>query len=334
MSMNFFAKIWTRRNRIQRFLAILSMPMPAEQTQQIEGRDSAPQSWEFVYRHASERWQNITWPQSAFVTHAKLVAPDGSPNATDLFVSGSAGFRIEEAWSVLDKQFSPRVIRFLRKFKVPGHDPEDIWGSTILRLSRDAEEFPAEDFHQYGFERIPAAIVRFDGRTSLENYVLLIAKRIALDEIDRRRVTSTSLTPELSVQIPSKQRTPDALLQDSDVRNALLTTLSGALAALENDDRLLFSLVYLRGMDRRKAALFIGWPDPSKATRHLQRVGKCLSSAIEDHLDPSLSKLNPDDVNALLTFFRISMQGAPDVASTSESHHQDGPEKAPDAPRS
>ena len=57
--------------------------------------------------------------------------------------------------------------------------------------------------------------------------------------------------------------------------------LREALLGFEQEDRLLFLLIIERGMKRNAAARFLGWPDPAKATRRMQKLCETISSVVD-----------------------------------------------------
>lgn len=269
-----------------------------------------------IFNTGQTRWEHITWPYEAFQQHLTILGAHTHRNAADLYLSGAAGFRIRDAWSAIQHAAGDRAIQLLNRYRLRGCDPEDIWSDALVKLARDDTQFPTQPFNALGFQDTPAAIVRFDGRCTLVNFVILVAKRLAFDAMEKSQNTSTTSTDAIERTEADATTTPFAdRLSNPAVSSALAKALATIFADLTAEDRALFSMVHLHSMTRREAADFLGWRDPSKATRHLQNIGAAIHSAVDNAV--GTADLTPQDAESVMQILRRVLQ-ADDPRPSSE----------------
>lgn len=289
--------------------------MPNATSTKIQTSEETAMEKEAWFRTAEFRWPKVKWPKTWYFKHLDVVAPHGSMNGTDVFLSGASGFQIEEAWDAVHVLCASRTKRVLAQYRVPDHDSDDLWAEAMLRLARPDPEYPVELFEEFGFRDAPAMIVRFDGSAKLQNYILLVAKRIAHDGAKRRRLIVTPLGSGAGADSVVSPAEAQAALSDHESRNKILAAWVPVIASLSGEDRMLFGMVYLHGLTRQAASEALNWDDPSRATRRLQKVEGRLSEASVAAVGGMSEKFSQSDRDAVLGFLRMSFQVEPKPSS-------------------
>lgn len=245
-------------------------------------------SREQLARRVSSRWPTIAWPVSAFLAHL-ADDPSAPPHLEDLYLAGAAGHRVDAAWTVIETDFGPDTRRVLQRQPRADATAEDLWGDTIARLiDDDADRPPLDDGRQ------PAKITRYRGRIKLLNYLVLVARRIA---IQRQRKHKPQLTLSGSQNTDLSGNDPDAPPANSlpnpgaedpakaaanhESASRLRETLARALDELTDEQRFLLSSIYRHGIAQKQAGAMLGW-SPFKANRQVKAAINTLRDSLAD----------------------------------------------------
>ncbi len=238
-----------------------------------------------LYEESSPAWPGIDWPRAAFECHLETVAEGWCSHPIDFYLSGAAGFWVEGAWDAVTKETRSVSLAYLSRYRdFDETEREDCYTTVIGRLLRLDDRFDATEFQLMGFMKPPCAIVHFNGSSKLSTYVISGVENEARSTLRRRKQNSKPY----SLGDQSDTLSSEADQPHPDLRRELHLIEAGlrdAIRDFDPEDRLLFLLVIERGMKRNAAADFLGWQDPTRATRRLQKLSEVIGSVIDRVVD-------------------------------------------------
>jgi RNA polymerase sigma factor (sigma-70 family) len=222
---------------------------------------------------ACERWPSVSWSFDRYAAH---VGDDRPPHLTDLYLGGAGGWRRDGAWAAIHEEISGPLELRLRRQPCGTHSPEDLVSESIAALMvDDPEASPVEAVH-------PAKLVRYRGRTSLVNYFLVVAKRIAIGSHRRRREHAADMEAIDPVDRRSDSTDPERGVQFDRLAEAI----RHAYDALSARQRFLLAMIHGQGMPKAQAGELVGLP-PWGVSRELEKI--------HDHMRFALERSMPED---------------------------------------
>jgi DNA-directed RNA polymerase specialized sigma24 family protein len=243
-----------------------------------------------LYSQAVQQWPTVQWPQAAFGQH---LGDDAPAYPSDLYLAGAAGHRVDAAWVAIESELGSRVKRVLRWQPTAGAAVEDLWGDTILRtIADDPSRPPLPDGRQ------PAHIIRYRGLVALVNYLILIAKRVAIQHNRARRpavplASAESHGESARIDLPDPRTPPpDAWMNEREVAAAMQRGLSHVYASLSPEQQLLVALVCRDRMKQKDAGALLGWSEfktSRKLSDALERLRKGMIDLSGVQWTPSLA---------------------------------------------
>ena len=229
-----------------------------------------------AYREATNRWGSIAWPQSAFLSHVG----DETPSfPVDLYLGGAAGECIGEAWTVIESEIAPTVIRMLARCGDGTFDADDAWSQARLKLYEPDHGLVAPS------ESRRCRIIRFRGRSSLSTFLVTVSRRVWLNE-KRKRSECTGVDSAAAV-------TTDA----DDLAGRELAQKTGSImvewsASLPERDKFILHEVLISRVSQKKIAARLGMSEPTVSRlirRNLDALGLRLRKS-ETSLPESLGQ--------------------------------------------
>lgn len=216
---------------------------------------------------ASERWPSVPW---SFERYAAHVGEDRPPHLTDLFLGGAGGWRREGAWAAIHEEISGPLELRLRRQPCGTHSPEDLVSESIAALMvDDPEAAPVGAVH-------PSKLVRYRGRTSLVNYFLVVAKRIAIGSHRRRREHAADMESLDPVDRRADSTDPERGVQFDRLAEAIRQ----AYEALSARQRFLLAMIHGQDMPKAQAGELVGLP-PWGVSRELEKIHDRMRFALE-----------------------------------------------------
>jgi len=228
------------------------------------------------HQQAVTRWPKVSWPLGAFQAHLGDAAP---PYPIDLYLGGAAGHRLDGSWDTIDTDLGPPTCRVLQRQPTADYTIEDLWGDTVLRLMEDD---PQPDALDDG--RQPARIIRYRGKVKLMNYLIVVAKRLAIAR-QRRSKPILGLTTSRDDDAPSHDPTdlrddgPSADIEQRETIATMQATLAKAHQNLSAEQQFLIRMVYQDGMKQKEAGAMLGWSE-FKTSRQLKAAMTSLREAV------------------------------------------------------
>lgn len=239
----------------------------------------SPDSLQGVHARSLRRWPKVEWPWESYATH---VGDERPPHLEDLYLGGAGGHRVDGAWAAIAAELSEPLTVRLRRQPCGASTPEDLVSDSIATLMADDL---TSDLRVEG--RPPSKLIRYRGRTSLVNYFLVVAKRLAIGSHRRTRreqaPTEGFDPPDAAVAFASDG-------EDRELASQLFEGVRHAYASLSSRQRFLLAMIHGRGMGKSDAGRLVGLP-PWGVTRELDRV--------HDAMQASLQHLLPDDWSRL-----------------------------------
>jgi len=165
------------------------------------------------------------------------------------------------AYMELFERHYSRVEGYARRLMQDAEAARDIASETFLRAYRTVDLFQ-----------------RHQG-ISYPGYLLLICRRLTLNELERRRNAATFSLEECPValeQLADSAELPLAQLLHNE-RRAMLRE---ALNSLAPEDREIIHLAFERDLSRRDLVAILGKPSVSAVTSHLHRAMQKLKTAV------------------------------------------------------
>lgn len=234
---------------------------------------------EKAYNNAITRWAKILWPKELFVKHVDCIrSNDVKPvYLEDLYLAGAAGFRIDPAWEVIDKELSGRIMNSLSHMPLADMTPQDAWSETLAKVIDDDAE---ADLLPNG--RRPAKIIRYRGLVKLLNYLIVISKRIAIQR-NRKKKPDYFLSAMEGFDRPAAESagSPTQSLVTKDTMTLVFERLRDAYKSLSTEQRFLIMMVYRKGMRQKQAGKMLGFSE-SKTTRHLKKGIEIIKQSFAD----------------------------------------------------
>jgi len=222
-----------------------------------------------LYAAAQARWPLVKWPPEAFDAH---LAGESPAWPSDLYLAGAAGHRMQSAWEAIETEIGPQTRRVLARQPVADLTIEDLWGETIARImDDDLERAPLDQ------GRPPARIIRYRGLVQLVNYLILIARRIAIQRNRRRQhhlsLSQESADPAQHVDPPAPGPSALSSATEAETVGKMRQGLARAFAGLSPDQQFLITMVFRQGMKQKEAGAMLGWSE--------FKTSRTLSAAIE-----------------------------------------------------
>ncbi len=236
---------------------------------------SQPDLLQAVHERSRRRWPAVEWPLDSYATH---VGDERPPHLEDLYLGGAGGHRVEGAWAAIAAELSESLAARLRRQPCGASTPEDLVSDSIATLMADD---PSSELRMDG--RPPAKLIRYRGRTSLVNYFLVVAKRLAIGS--HRKTRREQEVPE-AFEAADGRSTGAFDGEDREQAARLFEGVRSAYDSLSSRQRFLLAMIYGRGMGKSDAGRLAGLP-PWGVTRELDRV--------HDSMQASLKSLLPDD---------------------------------------
>jgi len=264
-----------------------------------------------LYDTATTRWPAVGWGREAWEGHLNGEHP---AHPADLYLGGAAGHRLDPAWAAIETDLAPGVQKILRGLATADYDLEDLWGEVRAKLMAEdrvgPEDAPAPDdgpepLPDLPDGRRPARIVRYRGKVSMTNYLVLIARNKARDR--KRQLVRQGHTGSLDAAAGSDSDGPSTATTHADDRAPdpgeqagareqaaqLVERLREARQTLSVHQRVLLRLVYGQGMQQKDAGVLLGKFDPDnpdgwspfKTSRALTDAKTKLREALADALD-------------------------------------------------
>jgi len=212
-----------------------------------------------IFSQARERWPSVCWEEDAFRAHLSTDSDQVLPKfAVDLYLAGAAGFRLDEAWATIENELGPDARRILTRQPIADCTVEDLWAEAVLKLmDGDQQHAPLADGQSV------ARIIRYRGKVRLLFYIVVVAKRHAINRnrVSRRQRSLTRMKGEETLEMPvsSEEVQPDVAIAASEVARSLRETLRKAVEALTAEQRFLIAMVYRNGMKQKYAGAMLGF---------------------------------------------------------------------------
>lgn len=242
-----------------RRVADASSPRPAfAREPSMPDSDPSPSLLKAAHESATARWAEVRWSLEDYATH---VGDDRPPHLEDLYLGGAGGWRRDGAWDAIHREVAGPLELRLRRQACGTHSPEDLVGESIAALmADDPAASPVDETH-------PAKLLRYRGRTSLVNYFLVVAKRIAIGSHRRRREHAADMEAIDPVDRRGVSSDPDHPAQFDRLAEAIRK----AFAALSARQRFLLAMIHGQGMPKAQAGELVGLP-PWGVSRELEKI--------------------------------------------------------------
>ena len=233
----------------------------------VQEQESSASALQHAHEAASARWPGVSWSLESYASH---VGDDRPLHLEDLFLGGAGGWRRDGAWDAIHREVAGPLEVRLRRQACGTHSPEDLVGESITALMVDDPDAESDDKVR------PAKLVRYRGRTSLVNYFLVVAKRIAIGSHRRRREQAA----DMDVLDPA-DRHADAGDPDRERQfDRLSDAIREAYRSLSARQRFLLAMIHGQGMPKAQAGEMVGLP-PWGVSRELDRIHDRMRFALE-----------------------------------------------------
>ena len=220
------------------------------------GMQNPVESW---FQAALRRWPNVRWSLERFGVHVG----DRSPNhPEDLYLGGAASERLNEAWSVIDQECRPVVLRRAGRVAGRSGSADDLWSETVLRMISDDPNGPTLSDGAKA-----ARIRRYRGDIPLPSFMALIATRIGVD-LMRKEAVSDRIGTAKSVDAQRNQAQASALVMEEELARRFAEEFQRGFSSLSPSQQALLSLVYGQGLPKAEAGRLLGMRD-YKVSREL-----------------------------------------------------------------
>ncbi|MBX3266621.1 MAG: sigma-70 family RNA polymerase sigma factor [Acidobacteria bacterium] len=191
----------------------------------------------------------------------------------------------DEAWEYLVANFDPSVRSAARKMTSNAEDADDLAGSIwaeLHGLRRDAEG------------RKKTKLAYYSGRGSLAGWLRAVVSQLAVDEFRKQSKLVQieedrefeNLANEASMSdngLVAHAANPEEQLTESRTSADVVAALGEAVAALEDEDRLLLKLYYFDDLKLKDIAATFGYHEAT-ASRKLSRIQQDIRKAVEKTL--------------------------------------------------
>ena len=85
-----------------------------------------------AFNNAASTWPSLKWPLESFQKHVAVDTAPKTAHLEDLYLAGSAGYREDSAWVVIEEEFGPKVQRVMEKKPKADLSVDDIWSQARL----------------------------------------------------------------------------------------------------------------------------------------------------------------------------------------------------------
>ena len=234
---------------------------------------------EKAYREVRKRWPMITWPKEMYHKHVRSACShaDGKKAAflEDIYLGGSAGYRLEPAWVVIHNDIAPDVMDIMSRRASGNLTNEELWSRALERLiDEDTNLAPLQD------GRYPAKIVRYRGLVKLVNYCVTVANRIAIQNHKKRDADMSLSAIDSEQLLASNSQKPGDALVLTETRQLIVDTIIAAFKSLSREQRFLITMIYRQGMKQKQAAKMLDWSE-SRTTRQLAKAIDVMRRVLE-----------------------------------------------------
>ena len=223
-----------------------------------------------AYEQAGRQWPTVKWS----IMEYKMHISDKNPSyPVDLYLAGAAGHRIDTAWICIETDLGGFVQNVLKSKPIADMTVEDLWRETMMRMmDNDPKAAMLSD------GRSAAVIIRYRGLVRLINYLITIARRIAIQRNRKKRpvltLTSNEDHPDTSSFSPSETAEQNELIEK------MKTSLAKAYKQLSAEQQFIITMVYRKGMKQKEAGKLLGWSE-FKTSRELAKAIKSLKQPLE-----------------------------------------------------
>ena len=220
---------------------------------------------------AQRRWPSIPWGFDRFSVHVG----SGDPRyPEDLFLGGAASERAPEAWTQIQAEIRPEVLRRIGRIGRKAESAEDLWQEAVLGLmDEDPEATEAPD------GRRPGKIRRFRGLAPLAAFMAVRAKRIGIDRIRHLQVQRRAPGEDASRE-PGRGPSPQEAAQQMEQATRFARQFEQAFASLTPTRQALLGLVFGQQMPKAQAGTLLGLRD-YQVSRELSASMECLRLSLE-----------------------------------------------------
>jgi DNA-directed RNA polymerase specialized sigma24 family protein len=231
------------------------------------------------FAEATKRYPAVRWAREAFARH---VGTEPCRHPADLYLGGAAGHRVDAAWETIESQLGPETRRVLGRHALADFSPDELWSDTIGKLIDGADGYsPLPD------GRSPAYIIRYRGRVPLLNFLILVARRLAIQRKRRIRPTMSLVRDdedESTHDLPSGDASPDEAAGDAELARRLEDRLAAAWAQLSPEQQFLLAMTGSGKMQQKEAGDMLGW-SPFKANRAVKDAREVLQASLSEFSD-------------------------------------------------
>ncbi len=244
-----------------------------------------------ILSKAKEQWPTVQWEPEAFRTHLTHEDDQTSPRfATDLYLAGAAGFRVGQAWAAIESELGPEARRILTRQPIADCTVDDLWSEAVVKLMANDQQHALLPDGQTA-----AKIIRYRGKIRLLFYIVVIAKRHAINRnrISHRKRSLTRSQADEAIDMPviSQEIQPDVSVASSEIAAGLRMKLRSAVESLSVEQRFLIAMVYRNGMMQKEAGAMLGFSE-FKTSRQLkeamERLRDQLISVYDNQWTPAL----------------------------------------------
>ena len=226
-----------------------------------------------AYQEAKQSWPSVLWDYEDYQTHYNT--GDRPDHPVDLYLAGAAGYRVGSAWTVIEMELGPKARHVLQFQPIADMTVEDVWGETMARMMDNDLEYPATTVGM-----TPAKIIRYRARTKLINYLITIARRLAIERERRRHIVEFAPIDSLDAPPDSSDPSPDEIVENAELLEKMQECLNAAYGRLSAEQKLLLTMVYREGMKQKEAGAMLGW-SAFKTSRQLAKAIKSLRSGLD-----------------------------------------------------
>lgn len=249
-------------------------------------------------------WPNVRMEEKEFLD--RLVSIELWPAyMADFYLAIAAGWRLDPAWVVIEKEYGPRVRRLLIHKPKSDYFIDDLWQEIVTRLWGDVPVDSQPLLKNLPDGRRPAQIIRYKGRQKLEYFLLHKGMKIAQSRhamlAERRRKlgikgeTAGSKAvligsgPADDAAMPSSeslkdQSTPlDDVVHDEDSQ-AFAAALRDAFSSLPDNQKALMRWILVHKLQKKDAGQLLGLKD-YEVTRELKKTHHHMQTVAQPVLD-------------------------------------------------
>ena len=113
--------------------------------------------------------------------------------------------------------------------------------------------------------RLPARIIRYRGLVKLLNYLITVARRIAIQRHRKRRpqLSFRSEGEDQTKYAPKDPSSPAAgdIVEQAEIVRKMQNAIARSYSKLSAEQQFLISMVYRQGMKQKEAGALLGWSE-------------------------------------------------------------------------